>query len=133
MNIEAIRSHIRDQLKKNKDERIKESKARSLQKASKYYGSKYWKDLRNRYIGAHPLCENCLQYNIITPAENVHHLIPFYRGTTEKERWELLLDEHNLKSLCKDCHKTIHQLLQDDPNATSCVPLKLRLKLYDDI
>ena len=65
---------------------------------SKYYGSKLWHSLRNSYIREHPLCEECLAKGIVTPA-----------GANAEERWDLLLDESNLQSLCMACHKEKHK------------------------
>ena len=76
---------------------------------SKYYGSKLWHSLRNSYIREHPLCEECLAKGIVTPAEHVHHITPFSQGATAEERWDLLLDESNLQSLCMACHKEKHK------------------------
>jgi 5-methylcytosine-specific restriction protein A len=35
-----------------------------------------WKRIRDRYISEHPLCEECQKYGRLTPAEEVHHIIP---------------------------------------------------------
>ena len=76
--------------------------------SSKYYNSKWWKRLRHSYITNHPLCEECAKEGRSTPAEEVHHVIPFLTGNTDEERWDLLLDPDNLESLCLDCHQKIH-------------------------
>lgn len=89
----------------------KQIKYNHNKEAAKYYNSKLWNNLRNRYIREHPLCENCNHYNIVKPAEHVHHIRPFMRGLTDQERWQLLLDEDNLKSLCIACHHEEHKRL----------------------
>ena len=48
------------------------------------------------YISKYPTCEFCGK-----DAEEVHHIIPVVKGGTDKEE--------NLMSLCKNCHKTIHE------------------------
>lgn len=74
----------------NKYERDPESNRR--------YG-RAWKRVRDRYISGHPLCEECLKQNRITPAEEVHHILPLSQGGTH--------DTANLMALCKSCHSRI--------------------------
>jgi len=78
----------------------------------KYYNTKQWRNLRNYYIRRNPLCELCLSKGIVKPANEVHHLQPFSTGKTEDERYSLLTDEHNLMSLCYECHDEIHRQLR---------------------
>ncbi|MEG1926912.1 MAG: HNH endonuclease signature motif containing protein [Ruthenibacterium sp.] len=66
--------------------------------SNKRYGHA-WKRIRNRYIKAHPLCEECLKNSIIKPAEEVHHINPLAHGGNN--------DTQNLMSLCKSCHSRI--------------------------
>ena len=61
------------------------------------YGRR-WRNLRNAYLAANPLCERCGALG-----EEVDHLQP-HRG----ER-HLLLDSDNLWSLCRRCHREITQ------------------------
>lgn len=58
-----------------------------------------WKRIRDRYIEAHPLCEQCLKAGKYTKAEEIHHILPLSRGGTH--------DVKNLMSLCKSCHSKI--------------------------
>lgn len=83
--------------------------------SAKYYGTTQWHMLRNNYIGHHPLCERCLELGKVTPAEHVHHIIPFLTGKDDKNKWTLLLDEHNLMSLCANCHHIIHEQMRNNP------------------
>ena len=64
----------------------------------KRYG-RAWKRIRDRYIAAHPLCEQCLKAGKLIPAEEVHHILPLSAGGTH--------DERNLMSLCITCHSGI--------------------------
>ena len=66
--------------------------------SKKRYGSA-WVRIRNRYIAAHPLCELCKERGELTPAEQVHHIVPLSQGGTH--------DESNLRSLCSSCHSGI--------------------------
>lgn len=58
-----------------------------------------WKRIRDSYIAAHPLCEQCKQDGKLVPAEEVHHIIPLSKGGTHAR--------DNLMSLCTSCHSTI--------------------------
>ena len=65
-----------------------------------------WRKLRLLYLQNHPLCEKCLSEGRTKAAADVHHIkSPFFNGTYSKE---LLLDENNLMSVCKECHAAIH-------------------------
>ena len=64
----------------------------------KRYGGA-WRQIRSRYIAAHPLCEKCRERGKLTPAQEVHHILPLSRGGTH--------DESNLMALCKPCHSEI--------------------------
>ncbi len=58
-----------------------------------------WTRIRNRYAAAHPFCEDCYKRGILTPMEEVHHILPLSRGGTHAD--------DNLMSLCKSCHSRI--------------------------
>lgn len=58
-----------------------------------------WKRIRDRYIAANPLCEECKKNNRLTPATEVHHILPLSRGGTHAV--------DNLMSLCTPCHSAI--------------------------
>ena len=68
------------------------------------YNCKTWKTLRKSYIAEHPLCEICQK----NEALSVHHIIPFSSGNTEEEIKLLAYDINNLKALCNECHKFLH-------------------------
>ncbi len=67
-------------------------------RARKRYG-RSWKRIRDRYIEEHPLCEECQKYGRLTPAEEVHHIIPLSKGGTNADS--------NLMCLCTRCHSSI--------------------------
>ncbi|MDZ3745338.1 HNH endonuclease [Pseudoglutamicibacter cumminsii] len=54
--------------------------------------------IRNAYIQAHPLCEQCQTQGRVTPAQEVDHIVPLEDGGTH--------DEANLQALCKPCHSS---------------------------
>ncbi len=64
----------------------------------KRYG-RDWKRIRDRYIKAHPLCEECKKAGRLIPANEVHHILPLSKGGDHSE--------NNLMSLCTSCHSTI--------------------------
>lgn len=77
-------------------------------KTSQRYGSR-WARIRNRYIHAHPLCEECAKAGRYVDATVVHHRLPLADGGTH--------DETNLESLCTSCHERIHRERGDrDPS-----------------
>ena len=65
---------------------------------NKRYG-RAWKKIRARFLLRHPLCEQCRQEGRLTPAQEVHHILPLANGGTH--------DDNNLLALCKSCHSSI--------------------------
>lgn len=61
--------------------------------ASRGYDAR-WRRLRQMYLAANPLCEECLRAGRITPATQVHHK----DGNPNNSAWS------NLESLCLECH-----------------------------
>ena len=90
---------------------MKPTKQRRSNTWNKFYKSKIWKELRDKKLQEQPICEECLLYDKITPAETVHHILPFSRAATDEERWRLFLDYTNLRSLCNACHRKIHRMI----------------------
>lgn len=73
------------------------------------YNTSQWRKLRQAYISAHPLCERCLEDNIITPAVEVHHITPISTATSELQMKDLGFNESNLMALCEKCHHELHK------------------------
>lgn len=92
--------------KKEKEKRIYTSKKDNLN--HKIYNSNRWRKLRLEYLKRKPMCEICEENNIITLANEVHHIIPISTASTLIQKQILGYDENNLMSLCSDCHKNIH-------------------------
>lgn len=67
-----------------------------------------WLRLRRSKLTANPICERCQAEGRITPAEEVHHIVPVEDGLTVREKESLMFDAHNLQSLCHECHVKIH-------------------------
>lgn len=68
-----------------------------------YHGA--WQKIREWYVRMHPLCEDCLESDRLTPAAEVHHILPLSCGGTH--------DDSNLCALCRSCHNKRHIALGD--------------------
>lgn len=78
--------------------------ARSAPKA--FYNGRAWQSCRAAYLALHPLCEDCLQLGIFTPAEHVHHMT-----WLTPDNWRdaaVALNHANLRALCVECHNRRH-------------------------
>lgn len=69
----------------------------------KRYG-RNWKRIRDKYIGMHPLCEECLKQGHAVEATQVHHKVPLSEGGTNAF--------DNLESVCAACHNRIHNRMK---------------------
>jgi 5-methylcytosine-specific restriction protein A len=74
------------------------AKYRRDPETNKRYG-RAWRKIRAAYIAAHPLCEQCQRAERLTPAREVHHILPLSQGGDHRES--------NLMSLCSSCHSGI--------------------------
>lgn len=72
-------------------------------KKSKVQYPSGWKRLSETYRAENPLCEDCLEEDLLTPSEEVHHLISI------QDRPDLIMNRSNLRALCKDCHRRTHK------------------------
>lgn len=82
-----------------------------ISKYSKYYDKSAWRELRNKYIMQHPLCEECQKNGVTEAATDVHHKVPWSWGVTEADKMSLLLDPDNLQALCEHHHYLKHKHL----------------------
>ncbi len=75
--------------------------------AEGFYKSQSWKSIRDTAMkrDAH-LCVDCAKHGRVTPAEEVHHIIPLTPDNINDTNITLSLD--NLVSLCRECHKARH-------------------------
>lgn len=64
----------------------------------KLRNSSAWRTAAHAYLARNPLCVFCEQYNRLTAAQCVDHIIP-WRGDRE-----LFWDHDNWQSLCNSCH-----------------------------
>lgn len=70
--------------------------------------SERWLLLRRNIITRHPVCQRCEEEGRLTPACEVHHIIPAETAINESEMRRLMFDPHNLRALCHDCHVKTH-------------------------
>ncbi len=70
--------------------------------------SKSYRHIRDRYIGEHPLCEDCLGEGRITQATEVHHIRRVEGARDLAGMKARLMDCDNLRALCFDCHRRAH-------------------------
>lgn len=68
-----------------------------------------WLRLRKGVLTRHPVCEMCEKEGVLSPAVEVHHVVPVETGLTRMEKENLMYDAHNLMALCHSCHVSIHQ------------------------
>lgn len=70
-----------------------------------------WRRLRLQKLQSQPLCEcdDCKANGKITPAIEVHHVIPVESVTTIEQMEALMFDFNNLMSVSHECHVKIHQ------------------------
>lgn len=59
-----------------------------------------WYRFREVFMMEHPLCEMCMKEKKVTPATEVHHIVPLCEGGAR-------LDPENCMSLCHSCHSKI--------------------------
>lgn len=74
--------------------------------AAKFYKSSAWLATRAAYIKARPLCEDCLDRGIYTPAEIVHHMKEITPSNIDDPT--ITLSFNNLRSVCRECHAKRH-------------------------
>lgn len=76
-------------------------------KYNKFYKSKEWNTVRQlAIVRDHALCKDCLDNNVITPYNTVHHIVPI------KDNWNKRLDINNLICLCESCHQKRHSSMK---------------------
>lgn len=79
------------------------NRSSGAQKYRRWYGLKEWKLARATQLAKQPLCERCLQADIITRASVVNHRIP------HKGDWALFIDPANHESTCAPHHDALIQ------------------------
>lgn len=62
-----------------------------------FYNSQRWRKLSRAMRRKHPLCQDCLELDIITASQMVDHVIEIRDGG---DKW----NPSNLRCLCNKCH-----------------------------
>ena len=75
---------------------------------AKIYNNPRWVSVRDWKIINSPLCEECLKFDKVSVAEDIHHIVSFMSTDDEIRRTQLAYDYDNLMSLCKVCHQKKH-------------------------
>ena len=96
-----------------------ETKNKTMRKRSnpqyrRLINSHRWVKLRAKKASASPLCEACLERDITTPMEEVHHIVPIESAPDFETMKLLAYDVKNLQSLCRECHKEAHRELRSN-------------------
>lgn len=73
--------------------------------------SQRWVKLRKEKLKMNPLCQDCLESGIYTPAREIHHVTPCETARSVRQMEELMFNLGNLRSLCHDCHVLTHKKL----------------------
>lgn len=76
------------------------------------YNTAQWRKMRKMMIMQNPLCQKCLENDIISIAKEVHHKKPISSAKTKQEMFSLMFDYNNLICLCEKCHHEIHKLIR---------------------
>lgn len=71
--------------------------------------SSIWRQTRKTKLDRNPFCEDCARSGVITPACEVHHLIPVKAIADPDRQYRMTFDINNLASLCHDCHAERHK------------------------
>lgn len=71
-----------------------------------------WRRLRFSQLDKEPFCEECKRKGVLTPAEDVHHIVAVESVGSKAEMERVCYDPRNLMSLCRRCHADIHRIMQ---------------------
>ena len=75
--------------------------------AKSFYKSILWQDARRSIMERdHWLCQDCLAKGQLTPAEEVHHVLPLTPDNITDP--DVSLNPANLIALCRNCHRERH-------------------------
>lgn len=59
-----------------------------------------WRRFRQRIVSERPLCQDCLERDLVTASRELHHIAKV------RDRPELRLADGNVRALCSSCHST---------------------------
>ena len=89
-------------------------------------GTKHYTQFMRNFKRNHPLCADPfgVHPNIITPAQHIHHIIPYEKDPSK------CFDKNNLIALCPFCHRCIHRSKKDIKKLLEMKSLKEIKKTY---
>ena len=100
----------------------REAQKETLKKQG-FYHKTAWRKIRQQALHRdHYLCQECLLHKKITPATEVHHIVPL------EDDPSLGLELSNLRSLCWSCHEDTKHKQQHNKHMVSGVRV---LKIAD--
>lgn len=70
-----------------------------------------WLKLRRAILNAHPICQMCEAERRVSPATEVHHIVPCETALSEVEMAALMYDPHNVMALCHQHHRQVHEAM----------------------
>lgn len=70
-----------------------------------------WKEIRALFLSNNPYCAVCEEKGIVTPATEVHHIIPIESIHNQQEMQKMAYLVTNLQSLCHYHHVEIHKAM----------------------
>lgn len=77
-------------------------------KSALFYSSEAWRRFRESFLKEHPLCSVCREHGVVEPSTECHHVVPFLRGETDEQKWDLFLNQRNVIPVCSKCHTGLH-------------------------
>lgn len=101
----------------------------------KAYNDSRWRKVRQTYLQAHPLCEECLREGKVyagtldDPLQVHHKKSPFQN---EAVNYDLLLDDNNLETICSRHHALKHQEEHGYKDPQKIIAILDELLLKDD-
>lgn len=95
--------------------------------------SSEWVRLRRAKLSTNPVCERCAEEGRLTPATEVHHIMPVERGLTKAEKARLMFNPSNLRALCHKCHVRTHIEMGRSGKAANRTATEERLKRLKEI
>lgn len=89
-------------------------KDRSKEIYDKAYNTRLWRQVREQVLKRDQyLCQRCLENGIVRPAEQVHHITPLSTFVDDADLHDLLTDQDNCISLCRECHEKEHKAMKE--------------------
>ena len=76
-----------------------------------------WRATRAAVLSANPFCKDCATVGVLTPAAEVHHIVPVESSADYARMVRRMFDLSNLVGLCHECHRERHRSLGKNTKA----------------